>query len=192
MTRFRDRLPHTGLSRDRILDDIKELRQQDYALFDPQRAVFSVWSQAPTAVYPTDHQQVAKEAADPFYWDSQTFIKRQPSQQRFSADIKSWAQALLDASSNAESVITIGGTESNSLAVKAMRDWARSTGRFRPPYRIVAPHTIHFSIAKAAQYFGIELVKAPLIFRWTLTPSNSLLIHRRSPSQDLPRNTATE
>jgi len=162
MKRFRDRLPPKGLGRDQILQEIKSLRQEDYAQFHPQRAVFSVWSQAPTAVYPTDHQQLAKEAADPFYWDSQTFIKRQPSQKRFSADIKGWAQALLDAPTNAETIITMGGTESNSLAVKGMRDWASSTGRFRRPYRIVAPHTIHFSVVKAAQYFDVDIVKAPL------------------------------
>jgi sphinganine-1-phosphate aldolase len=57
--------------------------------------------------------------------------------------------------------VSSGGTESILLAMKAYRDWGRvRKGITRP--EIVAPVTAHAAFDKAAQYFGIRLIKIPV------------------------------
>jgi glutamate/tyrosine decarboxylase-like PLP-dependent enzyme len=59
--------------------------------------------------------------------------------------------------------VTSGGTESILLAMKAYRDRARARvrGRVTRP-EVVAPATVHVAFDKAAQYFGIRLVRVPV------------------------------
>jgi glutamate/tyrosine decarboxylase-like PLP-dependent enzyme len=58
-------------------------------------------------------------------------------------------------------VISSGGTESIMLAMKTYRDWARAErGVTRP--QVIAPSTAHVAFDKAAQCFGIELVRVPV------------------------------
>ncbi len=57
--------------------------------------------------------------------------------------------------------VSSGGTESILLAMKAYRDQARERRGVRKP-QIVAPVTAHAAFDKAAQYFGIELVRIPV------------------------------
>jgi sphinganine-1-phosphate aldolase len=61
--------------------------------------------------------------------------------------------------------VTSGGTESILLAMKAYRD--RASARAGPRRRltrpeVVAPATAHVAFDKAAQYFGIRLVRVPV------------------------------
>jgi glutamate/tyrosine decarboxylase-like PLP-dependent enzyme len=57
--------------------------------------------------------------------------------------------------------VTSGGTESILLAMKAYRDWARACKGIRRP-EIIVPVTAHAAFEKAAQYFGIGLVRIPV------------------------------
>src|SRR4029453_3618842 len=59
--------------------------------------------------------------------------------------------------------VTSGGTESILLAMKAYRGRARARirGRVTRP-EVVAPATAHVAFDKAAQYFGIRLVRVPV------------------------------
>jgi glutamate/tyrosine decarboxylase-like PLP-dependent enzyme len=57
--------------------------------------------------------------------------------------------------------VTSGGTESILLAMKAYRDQARQQKGMAVP-EIVAPVTAHAAYDKAAQYFGMKLVKIPV------------------------------
>jgi sphinganine-1-phosphate aldolase len=58
-------------------------------------------------------------------------------------------------------VVSSGGTESILLAMKAYRDWGREVKGIRKP-EIIAPITAHAAFEKAAEYFGIKLVKIPV------------------------------
>ncbi len=58
--------------------------------------------------------------------------------------------------------VTSGGTESILLAMKAYRDRGRAERGIRRP-EIVAPVTAHTAFDKAAHYFGLKLVKVPVL-----------------------------
>src|SRR3990172_1871797 len=57
--------------------------------------------------------------------------------------------------------VTSGGTESILLAMKTYRDRAREQKGITQPERI-APVTAHAAFDKAAQYFGIKMVRLPV------------------------------
>ena len=57
--------------------------------------------------------------------------------------------------------MTSGGTESILTAVKASRDYMRHHRRITKPEMVIAP-SAHAAFIKAAEYFNIALVKAPL------------------------------
>ena len=61
-------------------------------------------------------------------------------------------------------VMTSGGTESILMAMLVARERARARGVERPV--IVAPRSAHPAYAKAAHYFGMDLVQVPLDEHW--------------------------
>jgi glutamate/tyrosine decarboxylase-like PLP-dependent enzyme len=94
-----------------------------------------------------------------------------PSGAKFEAEIVAMTAALLggDAAGGGGparqvvGTVTSGGTESILLAMKAYRDRARARGRRRVARpEVVAPSTAHVAFDKAAQYFGIRLVRVPV------------------------------
>lgn len=63
---------------------------------------------------------------------------------------------------DAGGVVTSGGTESIMMALKTYRDWGRKTRGIEHP-SVVAPITIHPAFDKGAEYFGIDLIKVPVL-----------------------------
>ncbi len=88
-----------------------------------------------------------------------------PSTTRFEAEIVAMTADLLGGSAPGAGqvcgTVTSGGTESILLAMKTYRDWARATRGVRRP-EIVAPVTAHAAFDKAAQFFGLRLVRIPV------------------------------
>ena len=82
-----------------------------------------------------------------------------PSLGRYESEIVDMLLEMLNAPEGAGGSLSTGGTESNVMAVKTARDWAREHRPQATAPEIVVPHTIHMSIEKAAQMFGIKLVK---------------------------------
>jgi glutamate/tyrosine decarboxylase-like PLP-dependent enzyme len=60
--------------------------------------------------------------------------------------------------------MTSGGTESILMSMLVSRERARARGVDRP--EILAPHSAHPAYAKAAHYFGMDLVQIPLDDSW--------------------------
>jgi sphinganine-1-phosphate aldolase len=58
-------------------------------------------------------------------------------------------------------VVSSGGTESIMLAMKTYRDWARAERGIAHP-QVIAPSTAHVAFDKAAQCFGLDLVRIPV------------------------------
>jgi glutamate/tyrosine decarboxylase-like PLP-dependent enzyme len=87
-----------------------------------------------------------------------------PSITKFEAEVVAMTSAMLHGDSAdppACGTVTSGGTESILLAVRTYRDHARATrGVTRP--EVVAPVTAHAAFDKAAQYFGMRLVRVPV------------------------------
>jgi glutamate/tyrosine decarboxylase-like PLP-dependent enzyme len=87
-----------------------------------------------------------------------------PSTVKYEAEIVSMTAHLLGASLTSDPVVgtvTSGGTESILLAMRTYRDRARAE-RGLQRTRIVAPTTAHAAFDKAAQSFGMELVRVPV------------------------------
>ncbi len=84
-----------------------------------------------------------------------------PSTVKFEAEIVAMTAAMLGKGPSAPDVcgtVTSGGTESILLAMKAYRDRARSESFTRKP-EVVLPVTAHVAFDKAADAFGIKLVR---------------------------------
>ncbi|ORC90840.1 sphingosine phosphate lyase-like protein [Trypanosoma theileri] len=57
--------------------------------------------------------------------------------------------------------VTSGGTESILMSLKSYRDWGRKTRDIKHP-SVIVPITAHPGFDKAAEYFGIKLIKVPV------------------------------
>ncbi len=84
-----------------------------------------------------------------------------PSGAKYEAEIVSMTAAMLGGDDRVVGTVTSGGTESILLAMKTYRDWARAKRRITRP-QVVAPTSAHVAFDKAAQYFGIDLVRVPV------------------------------
>lgn len=87
-----------------------------------------------------------------------------PSATKFEAEIVAMTATMLGRAESGADVcgaVTSGGTESILLAMKSYRDRARAERGITRP-NIVAPVTAHVAFDKAAQYFGIKLVRTPV------------------------------
>jgi glutamate/tyrosine decarboxylase-like PLP-dependent enzyme len=87
-----------------------------------------------------------------------------PSTVKYEAEIVAMTAAMLGRGPGREEVcgtVSSGGTESILLAMKTYRDQARQRRGIRRP-EMVAPVTAHAAFDKAAQYFGIRMVRVPV------------------------------
>lgn len=85
-----------------------------------------------------------------------------PSLLKMERDVIGIALDLLGGDEKGDAVFTSGGTESLVLAVKSARDWARAQGRFKEPFRIIAPETAHPAFNRAGGMMDIEVVRLPV------------------------------
>jgi sphinganine-1-phosphate aldolase len=107
-----------------------------------------------------DLVRVANAAYDMYISDNALYGGTSyPSLGRYESDVVAMLLELFDAPEGAGGSVTAGGTESNMMAVKTARDWARV---HRPAARdpeILLPRTAHPSFDKAAQMFGVKPVR---------------------------------
>jgi glutamate/tyrosine decarboxylase-like PLP-dependent enzyme len=82
--------------------------------------------------------------------------------QRMEREVLETVQGLLSAPPGAGGVFTSGGTESIFLAVHAMREWARQTRPDLERVAVVAPHSAHPALNKAAHYLGMDVIRVPV------------------------------
>ncbi len=87
-----------------------------------------------------------------------------PSISKYEAEIVAMTADMLGGASSGEAVcgtLSSGGTESIMLAMKTYRDHSRVERGVRRP-EMVVPVTAHAAFDKAAQYFGIKMVRVPV------------------------------
>lgn len=109
-----------------------------------------------------------------------------PSLMRLETEVVRMVADLLRGDENVVGHITTGGTESNLLAVKTARDWARAHRPEVAQPEMVLPITAHGSFHKAAHYFGVRPVVVevnpqtfrvePEAIRAAITPNTILLV----------------
>jgi glutamate/tyrosine decarboxylase-like PLP-dependent enzyme len=151
------RLPATGLPRDEVLAEMDGLSARE----DP------AWREgfASGAVYQGDTEHIEflnrvyalTSQANPLHSDLW------PSITKYESEIVAMTAAMLggDAAPTACGLVTSGGTESILMAMKSYRDWGRATRRVTHP-EVVAPTTAHPAFDKAAESFGVRLVRVPV------------------------------
>ena len=103
---------------------------------------------------------VATEAYD-MYINQNALYSRSGylSLHRYETEVLGMLLEMLNAPEGAGGNLTIGGTESNFMAVKTARDWARSRGPGVDSPQVIVPRTAHPSFDKAGAMLGVEVVR---------------------------------
>ena len=134
-----------------------ELRQSKRDDFDWRHSAFSIgWPTAPERL-----DLVARRAADLFFSYDVSEGYAQPSAEKVESEVKQMTLEILNASDGSACTVTSGGTESNLLAVKTARDWARANRPEAEAPEILIPYTAHPSFNKAATYLGLDVIRVP-------------------------------
>ncbi len=154
------RLPERGLGRDEVLRTVEDLAARERPRWRDGLASGAVYHGGDDHVDFLNRVYGTSSQVNPLHADLW------PSGAKFEAEIVAMTAAMLgggDPSRQVVGTVTSGGTESILLAMKAYRDQARAGAgrRVRRP-EVVAPSTAHVAFDKAAQCFGIKLVRVPV------------------------------
>ena len=154
------RLPERGLDRDEVLRTVQDLAARERPRWRDGLASGAVYHGGDDHVEFLSRVYAATSQVNPLHADLW------PSGAKFEAEIVAMTAAMLggdDPGRQVVGTVTSGGTESILLAMKAYRDRARARvrGRVTRP-EVVAPTTAHVAFDKAAQCFGIKLVRVPV------------------------------
>ncbi|HEV3496235.1 MAG TPA: aminotransferase class V-fold PLP-dependent enzyme, partial [Actinomycetes bacterium] len=158
------RLPERGLGADAVLRVVGDLAARERPRWRDGLASGAVYHGGDDHVDFLNRVYAATSQVNPLHADLW------PSGAKFEAEIVAMTAAMLggdaaggDPARQVVGTVTSGGTESILLAMKAYRDQARAGGRRRARRpEVVAPGTAHVAFDKAAQCFGITLVRVPV------------------------------
>jgi glutamate/tyrosine decarboxylase-like PLP-dependent enzyme len=104
--------------------------------------------------------KVGKEAFAMYYEENALYGGTQYlSVKRYEDEIIEFLLHLMQAPDGATGKLTIGGTESNMMAVKMARDWAADTRPVAGTPELILPRTAHPSFFKAAQMLGLKPIR---------------------------------
>ena len=149
-------LPPEPMSRSDVLAEMLETQTQETARWKDGYVSGAVYHGDPEHIAFLNEAYAITSQTNPLHSDLW------PSIAKYEAEIVSMTANMLGAcnASNAEvcGAVSSGGTESILLAMRTYRDWARDTKGIRSP-ELVVPITAHAAFDKAAQCFGIKLVK---------------------------------
>jgi sphinganine-1-phosphate aldolase len=161
-------LPETGLEREAILAEMERMKSYEDDRWTDGYASGAVYHGDRAHVDFLNRAYALHSQTNPLHAD--LF----PSITKFEAEIVSMTAKMLGAqmlgADQSEGpglddaicgTVSSGGTESILLAMKAYRDWGRARKGITRP-EVVAPVTAHAAFDKAAQYFGIRLIKIPV------------------------------
>jgi glutamate/tyrosine decarboxylase-like PLP-dependent enzyme len=148
-------LPKNKTQPEAILEKMKLLRKQD-AQWEEGK-VWSLVYYAGPEVY-----QLVKDAYNLYFSENGLNPTAFPSLRKFEVEVVQMAASLLGGNEETVGTMTSGGTESILMAVKTAREYARL---LKPEIRepeMILPLSAHPAFQKAAHYFGVKPVIAPL------------------------------
>jgi sphinganine-1-phosphate aldolase len=152
------RLPERGRDRAEVLAELRELAEAERPRWEQGFASGAVYHGGREHIDFLNQVYALFSQANPLHPDLW------PSITKFEAEVVAMTSAMLhgaDREPAACGTVTSGGTESILLAMRTYRDDARIRRGITDP-EVVAPVTAHAAFDKAAQYFGIRLVKTPV------------------------------
>lgn len=181
------RLPQVGCRRDDILREMEKLRSIEESRWKDGKVSGAVYNGDDAHIDFMNRVYAVHSQSNPLHADVW------PSTTKFEAEIVAMTASMLgmDAGMSPEicGTVTSGGTESILLAMKTYRDWARETKGITAPEMIV-PTTAHAAFDKAAQYFGIKMIRIPVApdfradvaaTRQAITPGTIVLVGSAPP-----------
>jgi sphinganine-1-phosphate aldolase len=152
------RLPVAGRPRSVILAEMEELQAHESVRWRSGYVSGAVYQGDPDHVAFLNQVYAINAQSNPLHFDLW------PSTVKYEAEIVSMTAHMLGADRSSEAIVgtvTSGGTESILLATRTYRDWARIRHGVKQP-ELVVPTTAHAAFDKAAQSFGIRLVRVPV------------------------------
>lgn len=154
------RIPAQGRSRQEILAEIGEMAAEEDAKGDRGQVSGSLYHGD------HDHYRFLSEVFGAFAHANVLQRDMYPSATKLEAEIVAMTAALLHGeAAGVCGVITSGGTESLAAQLLAYRERGRQEkGVSRP--QVIIPVTGHVAVDKAAHYFGVEVLHAPLAADW--------------------------
>ena len=147
--------PSSGRRKEKVLAEMRSARDQDVQ-WQQGRAFGLVYHIS------DEIDALLKDAFTLFFSENGLNPTAFPSLRRFETKVVTITAALLGGDENVVGTMTSGGTESDLMAVKTARDWARSHHpQIREP-ELVMPVTGHPAFDKAGDYFGVRVVHVPV------------------------------
>lgn len=150
------RIPPKGRTREDVLEEL-----QSFGTEDLQTKGGRTWAY----VYDSGRNQVdqvAKEAYMMYLGQNALDPTAFPSTRKLEVALSRMAAAHLGGDESTVGNFTSGGTESCLLAVKTARDYARKRKPAVTAPEMVLPVTAHAAFHKAAEYFCVKKVLAPV------------------------------
>jgi sphinganine-1-phosphate aldolase len=150
-------LPSAGKSFAEVMGLVREARRRDPAGARGRMTMFGMTG--------TDElRAVSEEAHRAFFHYNGMPAGRLASYSltELQSEVLATGIAILGGGSEAREAFTSGGSESNFLALHAIREWARQERGIEGRPQIVAPYSAHPTIDKAAHYLGLDVVRVPL------------------------------
>ncbi len=148
-------LPKKGTSRDLILKQLQSFHDDDTNWHEGR--TFSLVYHAGD-----EHTEFLKKAYSIYFHQNGLNPSAFPSLRQLEAEVVSMAANLLGGGAAAAGTMTSGGTESILMAIKTYRDRARALHPEITKPEMIVPVSIHPAFDKAAHYFDVKIVKAPL------------------------------
>ena len=110
-----------------------------------------------------EHTKLVNEVMEIYQWTNPLHSDVFGAVRKMEAEIVAMVVSLYHGECRADAcgALTTGGTESIGMAMKSYRDWGRQKLGIEHP-SVVLPITAHPAFDKAAQYYGMELVKVPV------------------------------
>ena len=147
--------PDTGVDEKTVFAEMEAARADDVAWRDGRLGLYVHFGG-------DDVLAVAKEAYMRFFSENALGPTAFPSLAKFEREVVQWTASLLQAGPDAAGNITSGGSESIFLAMKSIRDWARSENRGGATPQVIAPYSAHPAFSKAGHLLGVEVTRIAL------------------------------
>jgi len=148
-------LPENGRPWEELREEMSQMRASDLDWKHGRHGAY-VW-------YANDElEHVLREAFGMFLVENGLGMRAFPSIARMENETLAMVRGLLHGDDETAGIFTSGGTESIFLAIFAMREWARRerAGVVHP--NVVAPHSAHPALNKAAHLLGLEVKRVPV------------------------------
>jgi len=109
-----------------------------------------------------EHTDFLKQAYGLYFSENALNPMAFKSLKRFETDVVNMTASMFHGDANAVGTITSGGTESCLLPVLTYRDMAKAKRKLPIKPEMIVPESVHVAWSKAAKYFGVKIIYAPL------------------------------